>query len=61
MSPAELAALATELEPDIRAADNDLREIDALQQKGVTGAGKLSRKGPVAPFPHCIDSYIRRW
>ncbi|KAH9972537.1 hypothetical protein BGW80DRAFT_1227379 [Lactifluus volemus] len=42
MSPAELAALATELEPDIRAADNDMREIDALQQKGVTGAGKLS-------------------
>ncbi|KAI0251591.1 hypothetical protein BJV78DRAFT_1275307 [Lactifluus subvellereus] len=42
MSPAELAALVTELEPDIRAADNDMREIDALQQKGVTGAGKLS-------------------
>jgi hypothetical protein len=36
-----LAALATELEPDIRAADNGMREIDALQQKGVTNAGKL--------------------
>ncbi|KAI0291668.1 hypothetical protein B0F90DRAFT_1642085 [Multifurca ochricompacta] len=42
MAPAELAALATELEPDICAADNDMREINALQQKGVTGAGKLS-------------------
>jgi hypothetical protein len=50
MPPAELAALATEFEPDIRAADNDMREIDALQQKGVTGAGKLSG-GPVAAFP----------
>ena len=42
MSPTELAALATELEPDIRAADNDMREIDDLQQKGITGAGMLS-------------------
>jgi hypothetical protein len=42
MSLSELAALAAELEPDIRAADNDVREIDGLQQKGVTGAGKLS-------------------
>jgi hypothetical protein len=42
MSPTELAALVTELEPDIRAADNDIREIDDLQQKGITGAGTLS-------------------
>ncbi|KAH9987179.1 hypothetical protein BJV77DRAFT_950453 [Russula vinacea] len=42
MSPSELAALAAELEPDIRAADNDMREIDGLQQKGITGAGTLS-------------------
>jgi hypothetical protein len=42
MSPTELAALAAELEPDIRAADNDMREIDDLQQKGITGAGALS-------------------
>lgn len=42
MSPTELAALAAELEPDIRAADNDIREIDDLQQKGITGAGTLS-------------------
>lgn len=42
MSPTELAALAAELEPDIRSADNDMREIDDLQQKGITGAGTLS-------------------
>ena len=42
MPPTELAALAAELEPDIRAADNDMREIDDLQQKGITGAGMLS-------------------
>src|SRR5487761_1579200 len=39
MSPADLAALAAELEPDIRSADNDMREIDDLQRKGTTGAG----------------------
>lgn len=42
MSPADLAALATELEPDIRAADNGMREIEDLQRKGITGAGALS-------------------
>lgn len=42
MPPADLAALAAELEPDIRAADNDMREIDDLQRKGITGAGTLS-------------------
>jgi hypothetical protein len=42
MSPADLAALAAELEPDIRSADNDMREIDDLQRKGITGAGTLS-------------------
>jgi len=42
MSPAELDAFLAELEPDIRAADHDMREIELLEQKGVTGAGKLS-------------------
>ncbi|KAI0316063.1 hypothetical protein OF83DRAFT_1031586, partial [Amylostereum chailletii] len=41
MSPAELDAFLAELEPDIRAADRDMREIELLEQKGVTGAGKL--------------------
>ena len=42
MSLTDLAALAAELEPDIRSADNDMREIDDLQRKGITGAGMLS-------------------
>ncbi|KAH8978965.1 hypothetical protein EDB92DRAFT_1937457 [Lactarius akahatsu] len=49
MSPAELAAVAAELEPDIRAADNDMREIEALQKRGVTGAGSLSDNEALRP------------
>ncbi len=41
MSPSELDAFLAEMEPDIRAAERDLREICALEDKGVTGAGKL--------------------
>ncbi|KAI0301501.1 hypothetical protein BC826DRAFT_1090138 [Russula brevipes] len=40
MSPADLAALAAELEPDIRAADNDMREIDDLQRRESPGQGR---------------------
>jgi hypothetical protein len=29
------------MEPDIRAAERDMQEIEALEKKGVTGAGKL--------------------
>ena len=42
ISPEELEALLAEMEPDIRAADRDMREIELLVQKGVLGAGKLS-------------------
>lgn len=42
MSPEELEAFLTEMEPDIRAADRDMCEIEALENKGVTGAGKLA-------------------
>jgi hypothetical protein len=42
MSPEELEAFLTEMEPDIRAADRDMREIGDLEKKGVTGAGKLA-------------------
>ncbi|KAF8159434.1 hypothetical protein B0H34DRAFT_796679 [Crassisporium funariophilum] len=41
MSPEEIDAFLVEMEPDIRAADRDMREIEALENKGVTGAGKL--------------------
>jgi Cu+-exporting ATPase len=42
MSPEELEAFLTEMETDIRAADRDMLEIEALERKGVTGAGKLA-------------------
>lgn len=42
ISPEELEALLAEMEPDIRVADRDMREIELLMQKGVLGAGKLS-------------------
>lgn len=42
MTPEQLEAFLTEMEPDIRAADRDMREIELLEQKGVTGAGKLA-------------------
>lgn len=42
MSPEEFEALLQEMEPDIRAADRDMREIELLERKGVTGAGKLA-------------------
>ncbi|KAK2462708.1 hypothetical protein APHAL10511_005226 [Amanita phalloides] len=41
LSPEEFEALLLEMEPDIRAADRDMREIEMLERKGVTGAGKL--------------------
>ncbi|KAF8589733.1 hypothetical protein K439DRAFT_1404726 [Ramaria rubella] len=41
MSSTELDALLSEMEIDVRAADRDLREIDVLEKRGVTGAGKL--------------------
>ncbi|KIJ65599.1 hypothetical protein HYDPIDRAFT_27597 [Hydnomerulius pinastri MD-312] len=42
MSSEELEALLAEMEPDIRAADRDMREIELLEQRGVLSAGKLA-------------------
>lgn len=42
LSPYELEAYLTEMEPDVRAADRDMLEIEALEEKGVTGAGRLT-------------------
>lgn len=41
MSSSELDAFLVEMESDIRGAERDLREISTLENKGVTGAGKL--------------------
>ncbi|KAJ7760562.1 hypothetical protein B0H16DRAFT_1312823 [Mycena metata] len=42
MSASEIEAFLVEMEPDIRAAERDTQEIEALEKKGVTGAGKLA-------------------
>ena len=41
MSDSEFDAFLKETGPELRAADRDLREIQALDQRGVAGAGKL--------------------
>jgi len=56
MSPAELEAFLTEMEPDIRAADRDMREIEVLEQKGVTGAGKLA---DYQPLQHRLENLLK--
>jgi hypothetical protein len=50
MSAEEVEALLVEMEPEIRAADMDRREIEILEQKGVTAAGKLARKSCTSVF-----------
>lgn len=41
MSPSEFAVYIKDLAPDIRQAERDLREIDALEKRGVSAAGVL--------------------
>ena len=41
MSAEELDAFLTEMEPEIRSADRDMLEVEALEKRGVTGAGRL--------------------
>jgi hypothetical protein len=41
MSASELETFLAEMEPEIRAADRDMREIEMLENKGVASAGKL--------------------
>ena len=45
MSAEELDAYLTEMEPEIRTADRDMLEVEALEKRGVTGAGRLLGKG----------------
>jgi len=39
-----------EIEPEIRAADRDMREIETLEQEGIAAAGKLARKSYTSLF-----------
>jgi len=43
--------------PDIRSAERDLRDIDTLEKKGVTGAGKLEDYEALQPR---LDKVIKR-
>ena len=49
MSSSELEAFLAEMDVDIRAADRDLREIDILEKKDVTAAGKLPEHATLQP------------
>ena len=49
MSSSELEAFLAEMEQDIKAADRDLREIELLEKKNVTAAGKLPEYETLQP------------
>ncbi|TFK29636.1 hypothetical protein FA15DRAFT_684529 [Coprinopsis marcescibilis] len=57
MTAEEIDAFLTEMEPDIRAADRDMSEIEALVKKGVTGAGRLPDHENLKPR---LDALIAR-
>ncbi|KAJ7180671.1 hypothetical protein C8R46DRAFT_589671 [Mycena filopes] len=56
MSASEIEAFLVEMEPDIRAAERDMQEIEALEKKGVTGAGKL---GDYETFQPRLDTLLK--
>ncbi|KAJ7832929.1 hypothetical protein B0H13DRAFT_2111789 [Mycena leptocephala] len=56
MSSSELEAFLVEMEPDIRTAERDMQEIEALEKKGVTGAGKL---GDYETFQPRLDALLK--
>ncbi|KAF9499662.1 hypothetical protein BDN71DRAFT_1383799 [Pleurotus eryngii] len=58
MSPEELEAFITEMEPEIRAADHDMREIEALSNKGVLNAGKLADHEALRPR---LDAVVKAY
>ncbi|KAH8832975.1 hypothetical protein DL96DRAFT_1552032 [Flagelloscypha sp. PMI_526] len=49
MSSTELNLFLGEMENEVRAADRDLREIEALEQKGVLEAGRLGEHTGMQP------------
>ncbi|KAJ7504352.1 hypothetical protein B0H11DRAFT_2170527 [Mycena galericulata] len=56
MSASELEAFLVEMEPDIRAAERDMQEIEALEKKGVTSPGKLGDYETLQPR---LDSLLK--
>ena len=49
MSPSQLETYLAEMEQEIRSADRDLREIEMLEKKNVTAAGKLPEYEALQP------------
>jgi len=50
VSPEKGAALLVEKEPEIRAADRDMGEIEILEQEDIAAVGKLARKSCTSVF-----------
>jgi len=58
MSAEELDAFLTEIEPEIRAADRDMLEVEVLEKRGVTGAGRLLDYEELQPrLKAILDAY----
>ena len=56
MTPSEFETFLQEMEPDIRAADRDMREIEAFDQKGIAAVGKLTS---TCPSPLVFNPLVR--
>ncbi|THH32020.1 hypothetical protein EUX98_g2141 [Antrodiella citrinella] len=57
LAPSELEAFLAEMEADIRSADRDLREVEMLEKKDVTAAGKLPDYEPLVGR---LDALVKR-
>jgi hypothetical protein len=58
MSAEELEALLSDMEPDVRAADRDMREIELLEQRGVLSAGKLAGTRAFPPIIRVLPNVL---
>jgi hypothetical protein len=50
LDESELEVLLRDMEPELRTADRDLREIQDLDKSGVTGAGRLAGRSSYLPL-----------
>jgi len=55
MSPSEFEVYLKDMEPEIRQAERDLREIDALEKRGVSAAGNLGAHEDLQP---CLEALL---
>jgi hypothetical protein len=57
---ASKVALILEAENEIRSLERDLREVEALEQRGIVGAGKLAGASGVLSRSCCFEAPSRR-